>query len=111
MSTLIIERASKEASGNYTCRAKNSFGEDSYTVHLVVKIALKWLKEPNDITTTGGQEVTIECIADGFPHPKIKSIEVKSGKLLSSDERLKFYGISALDGGEYECIAENEIDT
>ncbi|RWS09189.1 hemicentin-1-like protein, partial [Dinothrombium tinctorium] len=92
MSTLIIERASKEASGNYT-------------------FALKWLKEPNDITTTGGQEVTIECIADGFPHPKLKWIELKSGKLLSSDNFLKFYGISALDSGEYECIAENEVDT
>jgi len=40
-------------------------------------VAPNWVKEPNDIRVNAGDDVIIECIADGLPKPTIKWISSK----------------------------------
>ncbi|XP_029995083.1 neural cell adhesion molecule L1.2 isoform X2 [Sphaeramia orbicularis] len=63
--------------------------------------------------TLRGQSLELECIVQGLPTPKVKWIR-KDGELSESrttiemhNRRLRFSNISASDGGEYQCIAEN----
>ncbi|RWS15619.1 hemicentin-1-like protein, partial [Leptotrombidium deliense] len=67
--------------GNYTCIASNTLGSDEYTVRLIIKVSLKWLKEPKII---GDIQSSTKLI--------LENIEVK-------------------DAGSYECVAENGVDT
>jgi len=36
-----------------------------------------WTKEPNDMRVNAGEDLTIECKADGLPKPTIKWISSK----------------------------------
>jgi hypothetical protein len=40
-------------------------------------VAPNWVKEPNDIRVNAGDDVSVECIADGLPKPIIKWISSK----------------------------------
>jgi hypothetical protein len=40
-------------------------------------VAANWVKEPNDIRVNAGDDVSVECIADGLPKPTIKWISSK----------------------------------
>ncbi len=40
-------------------------------------VAPNWVKEPNDIRVNAGDDVSVECIADGLPKPTIKQISFK----------------------------------
>ncbi|RWS11618.1 hemicentin-1-like protein [Dinothrombium tinctorium] len=110
VSILMIDKISKRDSGNYTCKVRNAFGSDNYSFQLVVKVALKWIKEPNDLKTIAGSDVEIGCIADGFPLPTTKWFKKGVEKLITSDGKLEFTAISLKDSGEYECIVENGMD-
>jgi hypothetical protein len=39
------------------------------------------VKEPNDIRVNAGDDVSVECIADGLPKPTIKWISSKGFEL------------------------------
>ncbi len=39
------------------------------------------MKEPNDIRVNAGDDVIVECIADGLPKPNIKWISSKGSQL------------------------------
>jgi hypothetical protein len=43
-------------------------------------VAPNWVKEPNDIRVNAGDDVGVECIADGLPKPTIKWISSKGLK-------------------------------
>jgi hypothetical protein len=43
-------------------------------------VAPNWVKEPNDIRVNAGNDVSVECIADGLPKPTIKWISSKGLK-------------------------------
>ncbi|RWR99716.1 Down syndrome cell adhesion molecule-like protein Dscam2, partial [Leptotrombidium deliense] len=111
MSTLVIDTVQKHDSGNYTCIVNNDVGEDKYTVPLLVKVAMKWLKAPKDQKAVVGKELVIECAVYGFPTPRIKWIKSGSKSVVSNQEKLVFTKISVSDAGEYECIAENGVDS
>jgi hypothetical protein len=55
------------------------------------------VKEPNDIRVNAGDDVSVECIADGLPKPTIKWISSKGLKFLKFYSNLyyniKFYMI------------------
>ncbi len=44
-------------------------------------VAPNWVKEPNDIRINAGDDVSVECIADGLPKPTIKWISSKGFEL------------------------------
>jgi hypothetical protein len=47
-------------------------------------VAPNWVKEPNDIRVNAGDDVSVECIADGLPKPTIKWISSKGLKFFST---------------------------
>ncbi|KAM7308569.1 hypothetical protein ISCGN_012203 [Ixodes scapularis] len=109
--------------GNYTCIAKNRAGFDSFTAYLDVQAPPLWKKRPEDVRVNIGHRAIIECLATGSPTPKIKwRKQQKEGVAggwanLHSSVHLKMHDngtlileeVSAADGGQYSCEADNGI--
>ncbi|XP_008580903.1 PREDICTED: matrix-remodeling-associated protein 5 [Galeopterus variegatus] len=75
--TLLIQKAQRSDSGNYTCLVRNSAGEDRKTVWIHVNVqAPKINGNPDSITTVreiaaGGSRKVIDCKAEGVPTPTV----------------------------------------
>ncbi|KAI1290169.1 Hemicentin-1 [Halotydeus destructor] len=108
--TVIIDKVQSSDAGNYTCSARNAAGQDSHTLQLVIKQTPKWLKEPEDVLTGLGNDVSVECAAGGFPTPGITWFKLEPKRKLSNGNYLVLKKISNEANGLYECIAENGID-
>ncbi|RWS03905.1 titin-like protein, partial [Dinothrombium tinctorium] len=109
VSTLIFEKVSRNDSGNYTCVVSNAYGEDKTSFVLTIKVAMKWIEEPKDMTIVGGNGIIINCIAEGFPRPQISWWKNKN-VILSHSERFEIKIADYKDKGEYECKADNGVD-
>ncbi|GFV73982.1 hemicentin-1 [Trichonephila clavipes] len=119
VSVLIIDSVALENSGNYTCSASNSAGNDKFTTSLKVKASPKWIEQPLDLITTVGAAVTVKCSASGSPEPIIQwtkkdgSKSVNVNPTVSSDIKdsslLRLSPVSYEDAGVYECMADNGI--
>ncbi|XP_054156620.1 cell adhesion molecule DSCAML1-like isoform X1 [Oppia nitens] len=107
LSILTIDKITKSDSTNYTCVVSNTYGTDSQTVVLDVKVPPTWLKEPQDIRVKSGDDVVVECIADGLPKPTVKWISSK-GKVIPG-EVLNLANFKVGSSEAYECIADNGI--
>ncbi|RWS05573.1 Down syndrome cell adhesion molecule-like protein Dscam2 [Dinothrombium tinctorium] len=109
ISNLIFEKINRADSGNYTCIVTNSLGRDSKSFVLTVKVSLKWLQKPKDEIVLLGNDVEIECLAEGLPLPQIKWKKAQTYLPVSS-KILKVVKANLEDDGEYECIADNGAD-
>lgn len=75
--TLLIQKAQRSDSGNYTCVVRNSAGEDRKTVWIHVNVQSPTINgHPNAITTVreiaaGGSRKLIDCQAEGIPTPRV----------------------------------------
>ncbi|XP_072674722.1 matrix-remodeling-associated protein 5-like [Canis lupus baileyi] len=75
--TLLIQKAQRSDSGNYTCVVRNSAGEDRKTVWIHVNVRSPTINgNPNAITTVreiaaGGSRKLIDCHAEGIPTPRV----------------------------------------
>ncbi|XP_034505034.1 matrix-remodeling-associated protein 5 [Ailuropoda melanoleuca] len=75
--TLLIQKAQRSDSGNYTCVVRNSAGEDRKTVWIHVNVQSPTINgNPNAITTVreiaaGGSRKLIDCQAEGIPTPRV----------------------------------------
>ncbi|XP_032736129.1 matrix-remodeling-associated protein 5 isoform X1 [Lontra canadensis] len=75
--TLLIQKAQRSDSGNYTCVVRNSAGEDRKTVWIHVNVQSPTINgHPNAITTVreiaaGGSRKLIDCQAEGVPTPRV----------------------------------------
>nr|XP_036869346.1 matrix-remodeling-associated protein 5 [Manis javanica] len=75
--TLLIQKAQRSDSGNYTCVVKNSAGEDRKTVWIHVNVQPPRINgNPDAITTVreiaaGGSRKLIDCQAEGIPTPRV----------------------------------------
>ncbi|XP_058391363.1 matrix-remodeling-associated protein 5 [Diceros bicornis minor] len=75
--TLLIQKAQRSDSGNYTCVVRNSAGEDRKTVWIHVNVQSPKINgHPNAITTVreiapGGSRKLIDCQAEGIPTPRV----------------------------------------
>lgn len=75
--TLLIQKAQRADSGNYTCVVRNSAGEDRKIVWIRVDVQSPKINgNPNAITTVreiaaGGSRKLIHCQAEGVPTPKV----------------------------------------
>ncbi|XP_043751633.1 matrix-remodeling-associated protein 5 [Cervus elaphus] len=75
--TLLIQKAQRSDSGNYTCVVRNSGGEDRKTVWIHVHVQPPTINGyPEAITTVrevapGGSRKLIDCRAEGVPAPRV----------------------------------------
>lgn len=75
--TLLIQKAQRSDSGNYTCVVRNSAGEDRKIVWIHVNVQSPKINgNPNAITTVreiaaGGSRKLIDCLAEGVPTPRV----------------------------------------
>jgi len=50
-----------------------------FLINLTIKLIVPpvWIKEPIDVRVNSGDDMMIECLADGLPKPTIKWISSK----------------------------------
>ncbi|PRD27171.1 UNVERIFIED_CONTAM: Hemicentin-1 [Trichonephila clavipes] len=119
-SILFIENVDLSTSGNYTCELSNSAGNDRFTALLEIKEPPKWIKEPKDAYFSAGDNISIECVASGFPIPNVTWMknnpmgidimhEVMSQEKTSGKSVYVKKHASIEDAGYYFCIADNGI--
>ncbi|KAH6928692.1 hypothetical protein HPB50_018635 [Hyalomma asiaticum] len=117
---LVIDPASAESSGNYTCAATNAFGSDAQTAHIEVSVPPAWKKVPGDTEVREGGNRSFQCIAFGSPKPNVtwsKKEESRDGWMrLRADSRFSFEGstmtivdLQLSDTGTYSCVASNGV--
>jgi hemicentin len=101
-------------SGQYTCKANNSLGEDSTSVYLSVLVPPTMLT----VSYVAGllhSKVLLPCEADGVPKPEI--LWKLNENILKNDHKYVIFdngtlGIDSLmesDGSVYECHAVNVV--
>ncbi|XP_050026142.3 cell adhesion molecule Dscam1-like isoform X2 [Dermacentor andersoni] len=117
---LVIDPASAESSGNYTCAATNAFGSDTQTAHIEVSVPPVWKKVPGDIEVRQGNNRSFQCIAYGSPKPNVTWSKVEESRdgwtTLREDSRFSFEGSTMTitdfqisDTGTYTCAARNGV--
>lgn len=115
-SFLIIKSVSSSDRGNYSCTARNSFGEDTKSAELNIAIPASWIVEPVDISSIDGGFLTLSCSAEGFPPPTISLVRilpVDQGReedvkaTGSSTVSFNISSVSKSHAGVYACTASN----
>ncbi|XP_012512268.1 PREDICTED: matrix-remodeling-associated protein 5 [Propithecus coquereli] len=75
--TLLIQKAQRSDSGNYTCLVRNSAGEDRKTVWIHVNVQPPRINGNSDTITTvreivaAGSRKLVDCKAEGIPAPRV----------------------------------------
>ncbi|XP_063226995.1 cell adhesion molecule Dscam2 [Bacillus rossius redtenbacheri] len=123
-SLLVIERISAAHTANYTCVAHNVAGAERFTVPLTVNVPPRWTLQPADASVAAGQEVMLNCQADGYPVPIImwrKAVGSHPGDYKEflyepsvnfyRNGSLEFLHVSKESEGYYLCEAKNEVGT
>ncbi|XP_014015728.2 hemicentin-1 [Salmo salar] len=120
--TLQIRRVQEMDAGEYSCVASNPAGTSSATVILEVGAAPLFSETPVDMTVDVGENVTLPCVARGFPLPTV-SWRLKDGRAIISKAyssggtvqletgHLLIQDIWLDDEGLYVCEAKNQFGT
>ena len=92
--------------GFYQCVAFNDAGFEIAisTLNVVPTI----LNHAPSIEVSEGSEVILECEADGYPEPDFTWTYVRTGAVESNNSTFTFTSDANL-GGEYQCLAENDV--
>ena len=56
---------------NRTCKAWNDVETANRTTHLIVNVAPTWKIEPRNVNVVLGKSVSIDCLGEGSPNPRI----------------------------------------
>uniref|UniRef100_T1IX56 Down syndrome cell adhesion molecule n=1 Tax=Strigamia maritima TaxID=126957 RepID=T1IX56_STRMM len=70
-SVLSIDPLTPGHQGNYTCYASNTAATATHSAQLVVKVPPKWIVEPADTAVLAGNNVLLQCAAEGVPEPTV----------------------------------------
>ncbi|XP_022252996.1 Down syndrome cell adhesion molecule-like protein Dscam2 isoform X3 [Limulus polyphemus] len=121
-SLLILKHLKYRDSGNYTCHASNSAATVSRTTAMIVNVPPRWLIEPIDKDVIRGERVAIDCIAEGYPQPRISWKRPLGSQLndfrevypnyrtqVFSNGTLMIQDLEDSDNGHYLCQASNGI--
>lgn len=121
-SMFMINNATVENTGNYTCIVRSTSSEDDFTATLIVRGPPKWLKEPADLAVAAGDNATLECRAYGNPDTSFTWKRSRDEKKtwheiedpyvkMDSKGTLAFYNIRVNDAGHYSCEVKNGLGT
>ncbi|XP_070688049.1 hemicentin-1 [Pempheris klunzingeri] len=69
--TLTIKETQDVDAGEYTCVAVNAAGTSSGKISLDVGAIPKFTREPSDVAMDIGSNVTLVCLAQGYPEPQV----------------------------------------
>ncbi|XP_045473863.1 Down syndrome cell adhesion molecule-like protein Dscam2 isoform X49 [Harmonia axyridis] len=122
ISALRVDSVTETHAGTYTCVAKNSAGEASYSANLNVNVPPRWILEPTDKAFAQGSDAAVECKADGFPKPVVtwkratgvspgdyKDFKPNNPDIKVEDGTLTINNIQKNNEGYYLCEAFNGI--
>lgn len=114
---IIIEKLTKNDTGNYGCNATNSLGYVYKDVYVnVLALVPEFTQLPTNLNTVDGKTIRITCQVFGAPKPEVKWIrsgqELTGGrfKILETGD-LEIQNVIFLDGGIYTCHASNKFGT
>lgn len=114
--TLQINRIEEIDSAIYQCQVIVGIGNKiTKQVQLRVKTPVKIHENSTaDLTVVEGQRTSLDCMASGFPTPKVEWARkdgklLSTGKLIYSGSSLQFARVERSDRGEYLCTAENKV--
>uniref|UniRef100_A0A8C4IV11 Hemicentin-2 n=1 Tax=Dicentrarchus labrax TaxID=13489 RepID=A0A8C4IV11_DICLA len=120
--TLHIRGVQEVDAGQYSCVASSSAGTSTGTVSLEVGAGPLFSEAPFDVTASVGENITLPCIARGFPQPTVtwhrqdgrqiltrtdshsRTMQLENGHLLIQSVWLD-------DEGLYICEAKNPFGT
>ncbi|KAJ8413768.1 hypothetical protein AAFF_G00063660 [Aldrovandia affinis] len=118
--TLYFGKVQQRDAGEYRCVASSSAGTSSATVILEVGALPQFSETPGDVTANIGENVTLPCVARGFPSPVVtwhgldgQLIPTRpnrnSGTLQLESGALLIQSVWLDDEGLYTCEAENQF--
>ncbi|XP_053381258.1 hemicentin-1-like isoform X2 [Mercenaria mercenaria] len=111
---LYITSVRVEDSGTYLCHASNMAGDTENEGTLEVLVRPYFLEKPEDQVVNIGRNLTLTCIANGFPKPEItwlfngSSLFPRNTLLSLNGEQLLLLEVSWMHVGTYSCTASNE---
>lgn len=112
---LLLLNVIQEDEGTYICHAFNTIGKRiSTSTEIFIHEIPHLLSSPDDMQVTKGENITVECMAKGYPKPQIEWFH--NGKKLFSNSRIHIKGgllsikkSLAKDSGIYQCFATNDL--
>ncbi|XP_049752935.1 hemicentin-2 isoform X2 [Elephas maximus indicus] len=119
--TLVIAQPFAQDAGTYVCTATNAVGFSSQEIRLSVntkpKIHVNGSQDADgslSVTAKAGEEVTLECEAQGSPSPLVTWMKdsrpmplVRDRHSLLPSGSLRLTQIQVSDSGHYQCKASN----
>ncbi|EFO97259.1 hypothetical protein CRE_16675 [Caenorhabditis remanei] len=110
---LLVENASKNDQGKFTCTATNEAG--TTTADFILDVLTKPVIDPSktEYNVVEGDYGRIECIAEGHPKPTItwlrggRPINMENIILSPRGDVLMLLDTKRYDGGSYTCVATN----
>lgn len=97
-------------SGTYLCTARNPTGQDFLILTLHVYAAPEIKRPPPDLAVDEGDSILMQCMAVGFPNPRIRWYQNDNPTPLNGSV-LKITRVSSRHTGVYRCVAENIAGT
>ncbi|XP_061532086.1 neural cell adhesion molecule L1.2 isoform X3 [Phycodurus eques] len=108
---------SESDGGEYQCLAENSQGKTTHTYTVAVEAAPYWTKEPVSMLYAPGENVRLDCQADGIPSPTIiwtingiplSSTDKDAKRTLTDGGSLILKDVNFGDTAIYQCKASNK---
>lgn len=118
--SLVIKQVTAKDAGTYTIMAKNSLGEDSTQIELIVKSAPKITKKQSDMSILVEDSGTMTVQIEATPTPEVTWY--KNGQLIEKSDRIEIvkegsdtYKLTIKqakpsDAGSYSIVARNDIN-
>uniref|UniRef100_A0AAQ6I864 Ig-like domain-containing protein n=1 Tax=Anabas testudineus TaxID=64144 RepID=A0AAQ6I864_ANATE len=108
--------------GQYSCVASSSAGTSTATVTLDVGVGPLFSEAPVDVTANVGENISLPCVARGFPQPSVTWHRQDGRQILTRADRhgrtmqlenghLLIQSVWLDDEGLYICEAKNQFGT